>query len=127
MDTRRRQFESTDYADSTDDNSGLSTQDFVPLPLRICTRASCGGPVDPKRVARGSCFCSNECRSEDKRERAAHRASITCYACGRKKRRIRLDEGKRTAHRKAPTRDGHRRKQRPSKIAKGAVKRAARG
>lgn len=73
------------------------------LPSRICTRAVCGKAIDPKRVARGSSFCSNECRNDDKRERRAHHASISCRTCGRRKSRQTVN---RTAPESGGMRDG---------------------
>lgn len=50
-------------------------------PLRFCTR--CQMPVDPKRVMRGSSFCSNECRRADLKDRRDYRAGKACRLCGR--------------------------------------------
>jgi len=76
---------------------------MAPLPARNCTRAVCGKPIDPKRVARGSSFCSNGCRNDDKRERRAHHASISCRTCGRRKRGY---AGKRISSEGEVVRDG---------------------
>lgn len=53
----------------------------VKPPRRFCVR--CKTEVDPKRVMRGSSFCSNECRKEDLKERRDYRASKACRLCGR--------------------------------------------
>lgn len=62
-------------------------RDACALPARICTLAICGKPIDEKRVARGSCFDTNDCRNEDRKGRVAHRNNKVCYACGRVKPR----------------------------------------
>lgn len=50
-------------------------------PRRYCVRDKV--EIDPKRVMRGSSFCSNECRKEDLKERRDYRASKACRLCGR--------------------------------------------
>lgn len=50
-------------------------------PTRFCVR--CREPIDPKRVMRGSSFCSNECRKADLKDRRDYRASRACRLCGR--------------------------------------------
>jgi len=54
-------------------------------PVRYCVRDQ--KPIDPKRVMRGSAFCSTECRREDMKERRAFRAAKACRLCGRAARR----------------------------------------
>jgi hypothetical protein len=54
-------------------------------PNRFCTR--CREPIDPKRVMRGSSFCSNECRKADLNKRRDYRASKACRLCGRPPKR----------------------------------------
>jgi hypothetical protein len=54
------------------------------LPLmidRFCVR--CRSQISEKRVARGSCFCSDECRRQDKIERRRARAQKYCRLCHR--------------------------------------------
>jgi hypothetical protein len=53
-------------------------------PARYCVRDQ--KPIDPKRVMRGSAFCSTACRRDDARERRAFKASKACRLCGRKAR-----------------------------------------
>lgn len=53
----------------------------VKPPVRYCVRDR--KEIDPKRVMRGSSFCSNECRREDLKERRDYRASKACRLCGR--------------------------------------------
>lgn len=62
-----------------------ATNDEARPPLRFCVR--CLSPIDPKRVMRGSCFDTNECRKDDLKERRAFRASKACRLCGRPARR----------------------------------------
>lgn len=48
---------------------------------RFCVR--CRSQISEKRVARGSCFCSDECRRQDKIERRRARAHKYCRLCHR--------------------------------------------
>jgi len=48
---------------------------------RFCVR--CKTQVPEKRVARGSCFCSGECRRQDKIERRRAKAEKYCRLCHR--------------------------------------------
>src|ERR1035438_9560004 len=48
---------------------------------RFCVR--CRSQISEKRVARGSCFCSDECRRQDKIERRRARAQKYCRLCRR--------------------------------------------
>jgi hypothetical protein len=48
---------------------------------RFCVR--CKSKISEKRVARGSCFCSDECRRQDKIERRRARAQKYCRLCHR--------------------------------------------
>jgi hypothetical protein len=51
-------------------------------------------PIAPERVARGSTFCSDDCRSADKRERRAVKAGTSCRLCGRRFTRARRQSAK---------------------------------
>src|SRR5437667_12511423 len=48
---------------------------------RFCVR--CRTQIPEKRVARGSCFCSGECRRQDKIERRRSKAEKYCRLCHR--------------------------------------------
>ena len=48
---------------------------------RFCVR--CKTQIPEKRVARGSCFCSGECRRQDKIERRRAKAEKYCRLCHR--------------------------------------------
>src|SRR2546427_7233242 len=48
---------------------------------RFCVR--CRTQIPEKRVARGSCFCSGECRRQDKIERRRAKAEKSCRLCHR--------------------------------------------
>src|SRR5438445_12293505 len=48
---------------------------------RFCVR--CKSQIPEKRVARGSCFCSGECRRQDKIERRRAKAEQYCRLCHR--------------------------------------------
>lgn len=48
---------------------------------RFCVR--CRKEIPAQRVTRGSCFCSPECRREDRIERRRAIASRQCRLCGR--------------------------------------------
>ncbi len=52
---------------------------------RFCVR--CRQEIPAQRVMRGSCFCSPECRREDKLERLRLKRSAHCRFCGRPLRR----------------------------------------
>src|SRR5437867_8425030 len=51
---------------------------------RFCVR--CKSQIPEKRVARGSCFCSGECRRQDKIERRRAKAEKYCRLCHRPRR-----------------------------------------
>lgn len=48
---------------------------------RFCVR--CRREIPAQRVARGSCFCSRECRRLDKIERLRAKRLTHCRFCGR--------------------------------------------
>src|SRR5437899_5510801 len=48
---------------------------------RFCVQ--CRTQIPEKRVARGSCFCSGECRRQDKIERRRAKAEKYCRLCHR--------------------------------------------
>jgi hypothetical protein len=48
---------------------------------RFCVR--CRQEIPALRVARGACFCSNECRRMDKLERLRTKRLTRCRLCGR--------------------------------------------
>src|SRR5882724_5458089 len=49
---------------------------------RYCVR--CRTLIPENRVSRGSCFCTSECRHQDKIERRRAKAEKCCRPCGRK-------------------------------------------
>lgn len=48
---------------------------------RFCVR--CREEIPAQRVARGSCFCSGECRRQDKLGRLRAKRLTHCRFCGR--------------------------------------------
>jgi hypothetical protein len=55
--------------------------DSTPKIDRFCVR--CRSQISQKRVAGGSCFCSDECRRQDRIERRRARAHKFCRLCHR--------------------------------------------
>lgn len=53
---------------------------------RFCVR--CRQEIPAPRVARGSCFCSPECRRKDKIERLRLKRLAHCRFCGRPIRKL---------------------------------------
>ena len=53
--------------------------DSTPKIDRFCVR--CRSQISQKRVAGGSCFCSDECRRQDRIERRRARAHKFCRLC----------------------------------------------
>ena len=53
----------------------------VIIPRRYCTR--CREEITLKRIKRGSCYCSSECRRKAKNEMRDYRGQFECKHCGR--------------------------------------------
>jgi hypothetical protein len=67
---------------------------------RYCTR--CTALIPDGRVARGSCFCSSECRRIDKMERRRTKAEKCCRLCGRASRKAKSGQSATRALIEAP-------------------------
>jgi hypothetical protein len=63
---------------------------------RFCVR--CRAEISAGRVARGSCFCSKECRRIDKIERLRAKRGDFCRLCGRPFRRAKSAQGETNPH-----------------------------
>jgi len=61
----------------------------APFPLALYC-VVCRRPISEDRVARGSSYCSNDCRKAYRLARRDWRASRNCRLCGRKARKSKL-------------------------------------
>lgn len=81
MENQSDQFRSTKEERSPKHPMEIIVSNSTPQIDRFCVR--CRSQIPAKRVARGSCFCSDECRRVDKIERRRARAQKYCRLCHR--------------------------------------------